>query len=279
MLKLYYTGCKTYNTPQINKNMSLGGFPSSTPIQNSVLGNLFSSISSYSKENEVKETIGLILKNTGTTDINNILFWFDVPEGSGAIYQVAAVSLAQNSKGEYYMEDISNSYSLPYQAEFYDSNNEEESVSLGELKAGEMIGLWIKREVMSLIKTDSELWEDYKNSVQSVTKETVTLNFKEINLDESSSVIETQIKLIERLNRTSDFSIVLPANIRLQYIDLNSDDASVKVGTTSEGVELFDGEITEETSIEIGQTYQDSLTLYFKINSGTVNIFVYYLEI
>jgi hypothetical protein len=279
MLKLYYTGPRSYLSPQQKPSYSLGGYPSSSIVPNDQDGSLFSKISTLTKQNEITEVIGLILKNEDE-DIDNLQFYFNLPKNPSASYQIAAVALSQDSKNQYVMEEISNSTSLPYYANFFDANGKDNTVDLGLLVQNGMLGIWIKRSVVFSVKTDDQLWDDFLNQVEDVNKETIGLEFiYDQSSIESSSVIDVTLKLIERLNKNSNFSLVLPVNIRLQYIDLNGT-SNLKIGTTPNGNEIFDTkDITGQTSVEIGQTYESIITLYFTINSGSVDIFVYYLEV
>lgn len=190
MLKLYYSGPRQYLGTQSKPNQSLGGFPSVTPVPNSQQGSLFSAITSYTKQNEIIEVIGLILKNEDDHDVEDLQFYFDLPENPIASFEIAAVALQLNSKNQYYMEELSNPQSLPYYSEFHQANGLENAVSLGNLQAGQMLGLWIKRTVSFSIKTDDELWDDYLNNVTLVNKEDIGLRFiyDQSIIDSSSSV-------------------------------------------------------------------------------------------
>jgi hypothetical protein len=188
MLKLYYSGPRSYLAIQQKPNYSLGGYVSSSIVPNNQNGSLFSEISAFTKQSETIEVIGLILKNDGIEDINNIQFYFNFPDGVIGQYQIAAVALSKNSKDEYMMEEVSNSQSLPYYAEFYDANGIANKVNLGDLEAGAMIGLWFKRQVNFNINVDDNLWNDYLNQVQKVNKESIGLIFDWIDEESSSSL-------------------------------------------------------------------------------------------
>jgi hypothetical protein len=280
MLKLYYTGPRSYLAVQQKPSYSLGGYPSSSIVPNGQNGSLFSEVSSYTKQNEITEVIGLILKNEDE-DIEDLQFYFDLPDNCIGQYQIAVVALSKDSKDQYIMEEIGNSESLPYYAKFHDALKDS-PVGLGPLAQNGMLGVWIKRSITFSIKDDEQVWNDYLNLVVDVNKESIGLKFtydQSIIESSSSGIIDVTLKLIERLNKNSNFSLVVPANVRLQYIDLNGT-SNLKIGTTPNGNEIFDTkDISGQTSFEIGQTYESSITLYFTINLGSVDIFVYYLEI
>lgn len=187
MIKLYYTNTTTYLGVQGKKEKSLGGYPSSTPIPNSQIGSLFSRIAPYTLQNEIKSIIGLIIKNEGDNTINDITFYFDLPEDAIGSFQIAAVSLSQDSEDRYYMEEIANSQSLPYYATFNDADGEENAVGLGSLASGGMLGLWIKREVLNSVKSCDDLFDDFENSVEAEINENIGLVFNWDELGDSSS--------------------------------------------------------------------------------------------
>lgn len=301
-MKLYYTGSKTYLGTQQKKEFSLGGFVSSSIVPNSQLGNLFSDITKYTKGNEVTEVIGIILKNETGSAVSDILFNFSLPENLVASYQIAAVQLSQDSDGNYYMEEISNQYSLPYYATFYSADDSDNKVNLGSLLADGMLGLWIKRTVTFTASDCNQLFDDYKEGVESATQEQIGLLFTWTAVpDESSSASESSsvsvsdsvfdpgdvgedvnLKVIKKLLYSSDLTVTIPANSRLLAIDLirNENPTNMKVGTTFGGEDwLPEINIDPQLSITVGQTYTEEKIIYFGINSGNVSIFVYYYEL
>lgn len=299
-MKLYYTGSKTYLGTQPKKEFSLGGFVSSSIVPNSQLGNLFSDITKYTTGNEITEVIGIILKNETGSTVNDILFNFSLPESPVASYQIAAVQLSQDSDNNYYMEEIANQYSLPYYATFYSADDNQ--VNLGSLVADGMLGLWIKRTVTFTATSCDDLFDNYKEGIESATSEQIGLVFDwtpipdESSSSSSSSSVsisdslfepedvgeDVSLKVIKKLLHSSDLTVTIPANSRLLAIDLirNADPTNMKVGTTLGGEEwLPQIDIDPQLSITIGQTYTEETIIYFGINSGNVSIFVYYYEL
>lgn len=187
MIRLFYTNSKNYQDSQQKPEFSLGGYLSSTLVPNGEQNSLFDEISPLSIQNEIRNIIGLILKNEGDDDLSNIQFYFDIPENSQGQFQIAAVSLSLDSKNQYVMELLPNNQSLPYYADFHDADGIDNAVSLGPLKAGGMLGLWIKRTIDFTAKTDDDLWTDFQNAVVAINKELIGLIFNEIIIEESSS--------------------------------------------------------------------------------------------
>lgn len=143
----YYTGSKQYLAPQGKKEYSLGGYVSSTKVPNSELGKLFQGISLLTIEKGTRSIIGLVLKNETSVDVENLRLYFTRPDDAFCNFEIAVLALTSNSKGEYYMEEIANNESLPYNATFYSADGIGNSKLLGSLPAGGMLGLWLKRSI------------------------------------------------------------------------------------------------------------------------------------
>lgn len=177
MLKLYYTTTKGEDELQPYSYRSLGGYKSDSPVMNDQFDNFFGEISEYSiANNNESQYIGLILKNEGT-DKTNILLYFSRQETCYSKLYISAVSLSQDSDGKYFMENIPTIHSLPIYAEFFEAEGVDNAVSLGDLASGEMVGLWIKREILldiisadraNVVSTDPE----NENRVVAVERET-----------------------------------------------------------------------------------------------------------
>ena len=189
MLKLYYTGPKTYLGTQKNPESSLGGYPSVSLVPNEYQGNVFGDISLYTKHNEITTVIGLILKNELDLDLSNVSFYFDLPSGIISTYKVAAVSMSQDSDSQYYMEEIPNQNASPVYATFHEADGLVNAVDLGPIESGKMIGIWLKRIVSDTIKTDDELYDDFVDESDAATTENIGLNFvyDESDIESSSS--------------------------------------------------------------------------------------------
>ena len=149
MLKLYYTTTAGEDQPQQNYYNSLGGYKSSNQIASDEFDNFFGEISSTTlSKNNQNQYIAIILKNEGGGK-TNINFWFERAEGCYSKLYIAAVDLAADNDGIYYMENVKSFNSAPIYATFYECENEESAVNLGDLATGEMLGLWVKREILT----------------------------------------------------------------------------------------------------------------------------------
>jgi len=176
-MRFYYTGAKSLFGEQKSPSLSLGGFISSSVVPNSSLGNLFSSISPYTKDKNLDEYIMLALKNELSNNIKDLKISFlnSNPDLNIGILEIAAI---KNTNGNF--EKIINSTSAPYFAEFFSATTE---VCIGDLKSGEYLGIWIKRKIdktaySELFSTASLIVGTYKDT----NKEDIQLKMNWVNL-------------------------------------------------------------------------------------------------
>lgn len=148
-MKLYYTVASQQDVAQPKPNLSLGGYKSSTVVPNSVLGNMFADISMYTVKNYTSPSyIGLILVNDSATEkAIDVNLWFKHLDDCITTFKVAAVDLTTDAEGEKYMEHIPNFNSKPLYATFSEADGEVNRVSIGDILAGGMVGLWFERTI------------------------------------------------------------------------------------------------------------------------------------
>lgn len=119
-MKLVFSGAQSKMGQQNDRNKSLGGFMSLTPIPNARLNALFSSISMYAQKNQTTETIAIFLYNESPTLtitdllISNLIY----DDGAQAKFRFAAVAPA-----DYQMELIGSSRETPFYATFFEPNS------------------------------------------------------------------------------------------------------------------------------------------------------------
>ena len=135
MIKLYYSGAKSYNAPQINPLNSLGGYLSSTPIPNGENNSVFSDVSLLSIKNKTRECKLIVLKNE-LANISNVKIWSN--------YEIAIVAPSENNNGEIIFEGIPNYNSIPYYAKF-GLYSESEPFLIGNMNVNQCFGIWVKR--------------------------------------------------------------------------------------------------------------------------------------
>lgn len=160
-MKLYYTGAKESGDAQPDPQKSLGGFVSSSFVNNGELGNLFSEISQYTIEKKLREIVGLVLVNESGSTKTGITLWFEYPSGAYAKMKVAIVQLTENIDGDSILEKVANRRSLPYYATFYEANGEDNALSLPDMLADAKLGIWLVREIdtdaVNALTTDETL--------------------------------------------------------------------------------------------------------------------------
>jgi hypothetical protein len=139
-MNIYYTTSQGTDTIQVKHELSLGGYKSSTQVQNDVFGNIIQEASIRSLEKQTPYYIGLIMKNETGLSLTDVLFWFEYPADGLVKLEIAATDLSSTGA----IERIPTQYSKPIYATFYEANGEENSVSLGNLSIDEEIGIWLK---------------------------------------------------------------------------------------------------------------------------------------
>jgi hypothetical protein len=181
-MRLYYTVSSEPEVQQTKPNLSLGGYKSSSPIQSSIIGNLFGDISMYTvKNNNQNQYIGLVLKNETGGIIENVKLWFDYNDDCYSNIKVASIDLSVDGDGRYVMERVSSINSKPIYAEFFEANTEVNAVDLGGLQVDETIGIWLKRSFLI-----DKIKEDQNNIYQKVPGNEYL--YEEIVLDKEDNI-------------------------------------------------------------------------------------------
>lgn len=148
-MKFYYTGATTYNTPQTNAALSLGGFLSSSEIQNDVFSNIFSALSILSKSNLKRDSILIALKNTYNETIQDVTFDFNTPDWTKLLseFSIAFVASKTDDCGNIVFDKITNSEALPFVTlDILSATNN--SFNIGDFAIGKVIGIWLVRKVL-----------------------------------------------------------------------------------------------------------------------------------
>lgn len=143
---LFYTGAVAANAPQINADLSLGGYPSVTPVSNSRLANLFPSISKSDVEKGRSVIRMIALKNTSGADRTGVKI-YSTTTGKHVKLKLAAVAAAQDSDSNPVFESVADGGSLPFQAELAYQEGVENGIDVGTISNGAVIGIWILREI------------------------------------------------------------------------------------------------------------------------------------
>ena len=173
-MKFYYTTTAGENLEQRKKEVSLGGYKSSTLVPNNYLNNIFGDISLLTIQRNQEMYIALVLVNETGGDITNLNAWFVYPTDdennniSDTKIEIAAVLMSQDDEGVDIMENVENMYSAPYSANFFEADSEDNKVTLiSSFTNGDKIGIWLKRSLLiDKIKSDynSMVVKDQDNS-------------------------------------------------------------------------------------------------------------------
>ena len=183
-MAIFYTVSSKPLDAQIKPNLSLGGYQSSTPLKNGVLGGMFGDISMYTvKGNNQNQYIALMFKNDFGVNIDNIKVWFTFPDTCYSNMQIAVVDLASDEDGNQYMEQVRSYNEQPVYATFVDAISGSEA-DLGSMNSGEMVGIWVCRVLdLDTIKSDqSNIYvvdptDSYRNiSVSLLQEDDIVLN-------------------------------------------------------------------------------------------------------
>ena len=147
-MRLYYSNAPIYLGEQQDSNKSLGGFISRTPIQNSVINNIFGDISFLGFSRKNTDTKLIVLKNE-TNSIKKVEMYLDIPVINNVDYKIALVKPNQNIKGELFFEQITESKSKPFYAEFQYVTGELNKI-IFDIEKDMYIGIWVSREYLPI---------------------------------------------------------------------------------------------------------------------------------
>lgn len=158
MIKFYYTVSSAPNDIQTKISNSLGGYRSSTEVQNDVESNLFDELSIQAVTNPRDQYIALILKNEGEDQLNNVQLWFSAnTETPQCSYQIGALQVGQDEEGNTWTPKTNSMYERPSWVTFFNATKESKAY-IGNLIPNQEICLWLKRSIdREVVK------EDYDN--------------------------------------------------------------------------------------------------------------------
>ncbi len=129
MIRLFYTGASSDLKEQRLSVKSLGGFISSSPVDNGVSEAFFSDLSQTSIAQDLPEYRMFALKNEGSSDITNLKIYYEYKEENPSIdISFAAIepSKSNNNGGAciFTFEKIPNGNSAPiYSQKFYSADS------------------------------------------------------------------------------------------------------------------------------------------------------------
>lgn len=152
-LKFYLSGAVEHEALQNSPMRSLGGYRSSVLLPNGRLDNLFDEVGIYEAQNGSEVFRCLFLKNesgdnsamtdlslhiTGKQDFEKIKFGVSQPPAADGRVQM-----------------LDSQSDMPYNVTFYEAYSEEEKVVLiNNLGAGQVLALWLMRELSPTSETN-----------------------------------------------------------------------------------------------------------------------------
>lgn len=165
-MKLVYSNAITIETEQTNPTISLGGWMSNTPIPNSTVSNIFPPVSNFGLKNKKSDIRLICIWNNSSVNYLNTTVKFVLDEESLFTYEFALVTPTL-CDGKQKYELLADAGSIPFYATLSDVESETE-YSVGEIIAGESIGIWIRRNYITtptkkksiFVNTDDcDLWK------------------------------------------------------------------------------------------------------------------------
>lgn len=158
MLKLYYTGAKSYKATQTMSGKSLGGYISDTAIPNDIKNSLFANLGELKlwTDTKVTEYIGIAgeffyFDDSAPDLFSNLTFNLTENVSSGDYsgiftYKIGLGPIGGNQSQGFYMEQISQSKAKPYylSEEFVDLVLGEDTI-FQKIASDSAIGIWISR--------------------------------------------------------------------------------------------------------------------------------------
>lgn len=177
----YYTGASAYNTPQPIAKLSLGGFLSSSKIQNDVLDNIFSDNSILAVQNLKREAILIAIKNPDSHTAEGVVISFNVADWTKLTseYSIAFVDSKTDDCGNIVFDSINDSQSLPFvDLDIMSAVNNQ--FSLGDIAAGGVLGIWLVKKILNNANTQpikcEQLYANFLGSIYIDPTTNITYN-------------------------------------------------------------------------------------------------------
>jgi len=193
-MKFYYTGAPEFNKVQPLASLSLGGFMSSSEIQNDVLNNIFGDVSELAKQNLTRKAILIALKNDAEDLAEDITLEFDATwTNLISQFSIAFVSPKTDSCGDIFFDKINDSGALPY-VSFDVLSSINNSFNLGVMHKEKVIGIWLVRDLIKAKVAplaNQTLIDNYNNNAEVADEEDFSISLtwnEDISNSSSSSV-------------------------------------------------------------------------------------------
>lgn len=142
---LFYSGAKAANGTQPYSWLSLGGYPSISPIKNSLKNSFFNDVTINEVKNKKTVYRLMVLKNTTSSTITNIKVYIEPATGCICKFEGALVEPAIDSCNNPIFENVFTEEEAPLSAVFTNMELVGNALTIPSLAAGVNIGIWMKR--------------------------------------------------------------------------------------------------------------------------------------
>lgn len=139
---LLYTGALAPDQPQPQASQSLGGFISSSLVQNGSINNLFPDLSIDDLRSGKIYTRMIVLKNTSGAIKTLLSIYTEFISDDFEIKIAGMLPALDTSCNRYYFEQLLNGNSIPFQATL-DVREESNPITAADIAVNGMIGIWI----------------------------------------------------------------------------------------------------------------------------------------
>lgn len=190
---LFYTGAVQNGAIQEDPSKSLGGWISSSQIQNNVFDNLFGKIDYNQVKNDLKPIRVIAFHNSSTTPIAKLRVWVEHESTSFATYKIGLVLNSIDPTCNLpYFEQIRNQFGEPFYCELKDVENEVNSVFIDNVPAGQYVGIFVQRNLIDVNNPDmggaKKSCDDFYDEFQS-KKDPSYIESETIDIDSIKIVI------------------------------------------------------------------------------------------
>lgn len=262
-MKLLYTGAPNFDQQQKNPIKSIGGYISSTPIDNGGLNNLFGSISQSSLFERSTEYRALALYNDSDEEKLVRIFYKNLSTQPLTTIKMGLQAVGQDSCQGKYLTKLSSVYNSPSAIIFSDNRENNNGLNI-TIQPNTYIGLWIERSINAVAAKD---YLDCDNMIQRHKSSEEKASF-------DISIVQQNIS-----QKYFEFN-TLYSNIYVWYNNVSQNythDPVLIQGKESIKVDVEFGDsleqLTDKTIAVLQQTLQQRQEITVnKINNNTLNI-------
>lgn len=175
MIRLYYTGAKSFLEEQRSPSKSLGGYISSSAIPNALINNLYADISYSNLQEGVQQLRVIALKNEGISTLVNVTAHIEhIVNKEGIIDNMAdfyiGYATPKSDDCGIYGEKVENEEAEPYQSELQKSSGELQKISLLNIEKDQFVLLYLQRRIIINELSEQEEIDAIRKAYEEKTK-------------------------------------------------------------------------------------------------------------